>query len=64
MLFQFSGRQHFEMDGVYIKLKVSGLRAFYSLVNEPGKYSEAIAVVYEHTKITQEILFADFWAQY
>ena len=52
------------MDGVYIKLKVSGLRAFYSLVNEPGKYSEAIAAVYEHTKITQEILFADFWAQY
>ena len=59
MLFQFSGRKYFEKDGVYIKLKVSGLRTFYSWVNEPGKYSEAIAVVYEHTKVTQEMLFAD-----
>ena len=32
-MFYFSGRQYFEMDGVYIKLKVSGLRAFHSLVN-------------------------------
>ena len=41
-----------------------GLRAFYSLVNEPEKYSKAIAVVYEHNKITQEMLFADLWTQY
>ena len=33
-MFQFPGRQYFfEMDGVHIKLKVSGLRAFHSLVN-------------------------------
>ena len=49
------------MDGVHIKLNVSGLRAFYSLVNEPEKYG---AVVYEHTKITQEMLFADLGTQY
>ena len=33
-----------------------------TLVNEPDKYGEIIAVVYEHTKRTQEMLFAD-WAQ-
>ena len=33
-----------------------------TLVNEPDKYGEIIAVVYEHTKRTQEILFAD-WGQ-
>ena len=49
---------------VYIKLTVSGLRAFHSLVNEPQKYGEAIAIVYEHIKRTQELLFADLWAQY
>ena len=49
------------MDGVHIKLNVSGLRAFYSLVNEPEKSS---AVVYEHTKITEEMLFADLGTQY
>ena len=32
-MFYFSGRQYFEMDGVYIKLKVSRQRAFHSLVN-------------------------------
>ena len=32
------------------------------LVNEPDKYGEIIAVVYEHMKRTQEMLFAD-WAQ-
>ena len=35
-MFQFSGRQYFEMDGVYIKLKVSRLRAFHSLVSHKG----------------------------
>ena len=44
------------MDGVYIKLKVSQLRAFHSLVNEPDKYGEIITVVYEHKKRTQEML--------
>ena len=52
------------MDRVYIKLTVSGLRAFHSLVNEPQKYGEAIAIVYEHIKRTQELLFADLRAQY
>ena len=33
-----------------------------TLVNEPDKYDETIAVVYEHTKSSQEMLFAD-WAQ-
>ena len=33
-----------------------------TLVNEPDKCGEIIAVVYEHTKRTQEMLFAD-WAQ-
>ena len=33
-----------------------------ALVNEPDKYGEIIAVVYEHMKRTQEMLFAD-WAQ-
>ena len=52
------------MDRVYIKLTVSGLPAFHSLVNESQTYGEAIVVVYEHTKGTQEMLFADLWAQY
>ena len=52
------------MDRVYIKLTVSGLPTFHSLVNERQKYGEAIAVEYEHTKRTQEMLFADSWAQY
>ena len=58
------GRKYFEMDRVYIKLTVSGLPAFHSLVNEPQKYGETNAVEYEHTKRTQEMLFADSWAQY
>ena len=33
-----------------------------TLVNEPDKYGEIIAIVYEHMKRTQEMLFAD-WAQ-
>ena len=33
-----------------------------TLVNEPDKFGETIAVVYELTKRTQEMLFAD-WAQ-
>ena len=33
-----------------------------TLVNEPDKYGEIIAVVYEQMKRTQEMLFAD-WAQ-
>ena len=33
-----------------------------TLVNEPDKYGEIIAFVYEHMKRTQEMLFAD-WAQ-
>ena len=33
-----------------------------TLVKEPDKYGEIIAVVYEHMKRTQEMLFAD-WAQ-
>ena len=33
-----------------------------ALVNEPDKHGEIIAVVYEHMKRTQEMLFAD-WAQ-
>ena len=40
----------------------SFLIACISLVNEPDKYGEIIAVVYEHMKRTQEMLFAD-WAQ-
>ena len=32
-----------------------------TLLNEPDKYGEIIAVVYERTKRTVEILFAD-WA--
>ena len=54
------------MDGVYIKLIVSGLPECISdsLLNEPEKYGNAKAVVYEHTKRTQEMLFADLWAQY
>ena len=51
------------MEGVHIKLKVSQLRAFHSLVNEPDKYGEITTVVYEHRKRTQEMLFADKWAQ-
>ena len=31
-------------------------------MNEPDNYGETIAVVYKHTKGTQEMLFAD-WAQ-
>ena len=42
-------------------MKVSLAHA--TLVNEPAdKYAETIAVVYEHTKRTQEMLFAD-WAK-
>ena len=33
-----------------------------TLENEPDKYDETIAVVYQHTKGSQEMLFAD-WAQ-
>ncbi|CAH3189344.1 unnamed protein product, partial [Porites evermanni] len=33
-----------------------------TLVNKPDKYGETIAIVYIHTKRTQEMLFAD-WAQ-
>ena len=33
-----------------------------TLVNKPDKYGEIIAVVYEHMKRTQEMLFAD-WAE-
>jgi len=33
-----------------------------TLVNEPDNYDETIAVVYEHTKSTRKMLFAD-WAQ-
>ena len=43
-----------------VEVKVSLART--SLVNEPGKCGETIAVVYELTKRTQEKLFAD-WAQ-
>ena len=32
------------------------------LVNEPHRYGETIAVVYQHTKRTEEMLFAD-WEQ-
>ena len=38
-------------------MKVSLTRT--ALENEPDKYGETIAVVYEHPKRTQEILFAD-----
>ena len=40
-----------------IKMKVSLART--TLVNEPDKYGETIAVVCEHLKGTQEMLFAD-----
>ena len=33
-----------------------------TLMNEPDKYGEIVAVVCEHMKRTQEMLFAD-WAQ-
>ena len=32
------------------------------LVNEPDEYWETIAIMYEHMKRTQEMLFTD-WAQ-
>ena len=51
------------MNELYIELKLS-FTACISLVQEPNKYhiGETIAVVYEHTKRTQEMVFID-WAQ-
>ena len=43
------------------KLEIKVFLARTSVVNEPGKFGETIAVVYELTKRTQEKLFAD-WA--
>jgi len=54
MFFQLIGRP-FVSD-----LEVS--LASKTLVNEPDKFGETIAVVYEITKRTEEMLFAD-WAQ-
>ena len=54
MFFQLIGRS-FISD-----LEVS--LASTTLANEPDKYGDTIAVVYELTKRTQEMLFAD-WAQ-
>ncbi|CAH3140706.1 unnamed protein product [Porites lobata] len=41
---------------------LQGSLASTTLANEPDKYGETIAVVFELTKRTQEMLFAD-WAQ-
>ena len=51
------------MDGALYRTGTF-LTACISLVQEPNEYhnGEAIAVVYEHTKRTQEMLFID-WAQ-
>ena len=54
MFFQLIGRS-FVSD-----LEVS--LASTTLANEPDKYGETIAIVYVHTKRTQEMLFTD-WAQ-
>ena len=42
-------------------MKVSLART--TLVNEPDRYGETIAVVYEHTKRTQEKMLFAVWAQ-
>ena len=47
---------------VYIKLKVSGLHACLWCMSQTSRLFESIAIVYELTKRTQEMLFAD-WAQ-
>ena len=46
------------------KWKITVSLARTSLVNEPGKCGETIAIVYELTKRTQEELFADLAQQY
>ena len=65
-IFKFSGRQlqFFGIHGQALYQTESFLRACVSLVQERDKYhnGETIAVVYEHTKRTQEMLFID-WAQ-
>ena len=53
----FSDRQYFEMESLY--QTESFLTACISLVHEPDK---SIAIMYELTKRSQEMLFAD-WAQ-
>ena len=54
-VFSFSGRQYFEIRWrFYIKLKVSWLRHFFGAWARQAVI-ETIAVVYEHTKRTQEM---------
>ena len=64
--FSFWGKklQFFGIYGRALYQTESFLTAYISLVQERNKYhnGETIAVVYEHTKRTQEMLFID-WAQ-
>ena len=62
LVFQFSGRQYFEIRrGFYIKLKVSLLREFLWCMSQTSCDENNSLLVRTHEK-TQEKLFAD-WAQ-
>ena len=49
------------MNGILYQTE-SFLTVCISLVNKSDKYGETIAIMYEHMKRTQDMLFAD-WTQ-
>ena len=62
MLLLIASKMFFQLIGRSFISDLEVSLASTTLANEPDKYGDTIAVVYELTKRTQEMLFAD-WAQ-
>ena len=62
MLLLIASKMFFQLIGRSFISDLEVSLASTTLANEPDKYGNTIAVVYELTKRTQEMLFAD-WAQ-